>query len=132
VSLLADGFLPDFQAAIKSVHHPRPMEMMVEINKWVFIMALGASIVTWQLPSIWFFTWSHGLFAVHMMLMGVLSTVGQMFVYQMIKEFKQHFVPFVITTRKIVTVGLSILYFGHETNAGQVIGILIVFAIVTY
>lgn len=67
-----------------------------------------------------------------MLLMGVLSTVGQMFVYQMIKEFKQHFVPFVITTRKIVTVGLSILYFGHETNAGQVIGILIVFAIVTY
>jgi drug/metabolite transporter (DMT)-like permease len=64
--------------------------------------------------------------------MGILSTIGQMVVYRMIKQFKQHFVPFVITTRKIITVGLSILYFHHETNWGQIVGIIIVFFIVTY
>ncbi len=67
-----------------------------------------------------------------MVAMGILSTVGQMFVYRMIKQFKQHFVPFVITTRKIITVGLSIIYFHHDTNWQQIAGIILVFSIVTY
>ena len=67
-----------------------------------------------------------------MVVMGVLSTVGQMFVYRMIKQFKQHFPPFVITTRKIFTVGLSIIYYRHQTNFYQIIGIIMVFVIVTY
>ena len=37
ISLLADGFLPDFQAEIKSKYNPKPTEMMTEINKWVSI-----------------------------------------------------------------------------------------------
>jgi drug/metabolite transporter (DMT)-like permease len=64
--------------------------------------------------------------------MGILSTFGQIFVYRMIKQFKQHFVPFVITTRKIFTVGLSIFWFGHETNRYQLFGLVMVFGIVTY
>jgi drug/metabolite transporter (DMT)-like permease len=44
VSLLADGFLPDFQAEIKSVYKPRPMEMMTAINKWVAIVAIVYSL----------------------------------------------------------------------------------------
>lgn len=64
--------------------------------------------------------------------MGVLALAGQMFVYRMIKQFKQHFVPFVITTRKIFTVGLSIVFYNHETNFMQVMGIITVFGIVAY
>jgi hypothetical protein len=78
------------------------------------------------------FIYEHRLFAIHMSTMGILSTFGQMFVYRMIKQFKQHFPPFVITTRKIFTVGLSIFYYHHETNFAQMAGLALVFAIVTY
>lgn len=67
-----------------------------------------------------------------MLIMGVFSTFGQMFVYRMIKQFKQHFAPFVITTRKIFTVGLSIIYYRHETNFLQLFGLILVFGVVTY
>ena len=50
----------------------------------------------------------------------------------MIKQFKQHIVPFVVTTRKIITVGFSLIYFNHKSSLGQVIGILLVFFIMTY
>lgn len=40
--------------------------------------------------------------------------------------------PFIVTTRKILTVGLSIVYFRHETNAGQVLSILVVLAVTMY
>jgi len=64
--------------------------------------------------------------------MGILSTIGQMFVYRMIKQFKQHFVPFVITTRKIFTVGLSIIVYKHATNVWQILGLILVFGVVKY
>ena len=51
-SLLADGFLPDFQAEIKSVYKPQPMEMMTAINKWVAIVAFLYSCIlaeTWSI-----------------------------------------------------------------------------------
>jgi hypothetical protein len=41
-------------------------------------------------------------------------------------------VPFVVTTRKIVTVGLSIIYFHHETSVGQVLSIVVVLGVTMY
>lgn len=132
VSLLADGFLPDFQAEIKTLYKPQPMEMMTEINKWVTLLSILYALVLGELFAMCTYIVTHRLFLFHMLAMGVLSAVGQMFVYRMIKQFKQHFVPFVITTRKIFTVALSIVFYHHETNSFQVIGLIMVFGVVTY
>jgi drug/metabolite transporter (DMT)-like permease len=63
---------------------------------------------------------------VDLILTGLLSFVGQIFIYRLIKQFKQHIVPFIITTRKIFTVVLSIAYFGHKYNYWQILGITLV------
>ena len=129
---MADGFLPDFQAEIKTKYKPQPMEMMAEINKWVTILSIVYALFLGELFTMCTFIVSHRLFLVHMLAMGGLSAIGQMFVYRMIKQFKQHFVPFVITTRKIFTVALSIVFYHHETNAAQVFGLVMVFGVVTF
>lgn len=67
-----------------------------------------------------------------MLLLSLTAFVGQIFIYRMIKEFKQHIVPFVVTTRKIITVGLSLIYFHHETSFGQIFSICIVFFATVY
>ena len=45
----------------------------------------------------------------------------------MIKLFKQHIVPFVIATRKCVTVVVNIVHFGHSVNGKQIVGMGFVF-----
>ena len=45
----------------------------------------------------------------------------------MIKLFKQHIVPFVIATRKCVTVVVNIVHFGHSVNGKQILGMGFVF-----
>ena len=105
---------------------------MTVINKWVTIVSLIFSILLWELIDICVYMISHHMFLIHMIIMGILAVSGQMFVYRMIKQFKQHFVPFVITTRKIFTVALSIVFYNHKTNFMQVMGIVIVFGIVAY
>lgn len=131
-SLMADGFLPDFQAEIKSVFKPKPMEMMVAINKWVTIISIAYSLCLGELGDMLTFMAQHHLFCWHILTLGSLSTLGQIVIYWMIKEFKQHFVPFIITTRKIFTVGLSIIFYNHTTNIWQIMGLIIVFGMVTY
>lgn len=63
-----------------------------------------------------------------MTIFSVLSAIGQLVIYRMIKLFKQHIVPFVIATRKCLTVVVNIVYFGHSVNGKQLAGMLLVFA----
>ena len=78
------------------------------------------------------YTFYHPIFAVHLIGLSLMSCLGQFFVYRMIKQFKQHIVPFVITTRKILTIFISILYYHHKTNFIQMVGVVIVFLTVIY
>lgn len=48
VSLLADGFLPDYQAQIKTRYHPKPTEMYENISRWVFLLSTALLILTQQ------------------------------------------------------------------------------------
>lgn len=45
-SLLCDGFLPDFQAEIKTKYKPTAMEMFQQINKWKTILSLLYAVCT--------------------------------------------------------------------------------------
>lgn len=132
VSLLADGFLPDFQAVIKSKYKPLPTVLMTEVNKWSAILAFAFSIATGHFIPMFSFIFAHTSLMIDLIAIGVLSTLGQLFVYRLIKQFKQHIVPFIITTRKIFTVGLSILYYKHTIAEMQLIGLVIVFGISIY
>lgn len=50
----------------------------------------------------------------------------------MIKQFKQHIVPFVITTRKIFTVIISIVFYNHKTTPFQIVAIVLIFLTASY
>lgn len=132
ISLIADGFLPDFQAVIKSEYQPRPLEMFEHINKWVTILSLTYATISGNLTANYHFVQEFPQLGYDFLILSVLTTFGQIFVYRMIKQFKQHIVPFVITTRKIFTVVLSIIIYGHSTTVFQIIGIILIFATTSY
>lgn len=132
ISLVADGFLPDFQAVIKSEYKPRPLEMFEHINKWVVILCWCYSLATGQLLTTYQFAVKYPAFLKDIIVLSILTSIGQVFVYRMIKQFKQHIVPFVITTRKIFTVVISIIFYNHPTTTMQMLSILIVFGSASY
>lgn len=106
--------------------------MMEQINKWVAIVSIISMIASNTLYSACEYTFLHPMFAIHLVGMSLLSCLGQFFVYRMIKQFKQHIVPFVITTRKIMTIFISILYYHHKTTGIQIVGVCIVLLTVIY
>lgn len=100
--------------------------MMTEINKYCTLITFALSILLWELWDFALFIWAHPLFSFDLIIMSIFGTFGQFFVYRMIKQFKQHFVPFTISSRKILTVAISIVFYGHQTNWIQILGICIV------
>lgn len=106
--------------------------MMEHINKWVAIVSLCSMVASLTAPYAFIYCFFHPYFVVHLIALSLLSALGQFVVYTMIKLFKQHIVPFVITTRKIFTVVLSIIFYHHKTSMIQMSGMLIVIIAVVY
>jgi UDP-galactose transporter B1 len=75
---------------------------------------------------------SHPQFSIDIIILSFAGFFGQIFQYKILKAFQQHMVPFIMSTRKMITVGLSIIYFGHDTSLGQVLGLAIVFIAAIY
>ena len=60
-------------------------------------------------------------------LIGLLQVLGQISIYFIVLNFKQHIFPLVSTTRKVFTVLLSIFIFNHKMNMYQWIALILVF-----
>ena len=131
LSLLADGFLPDWQAEIKNEYKPKPLEMLQSISKCVaFISLFWLIFIDRALLITLTFMKEHPLFMVHICSNVVINFIGQNFIYWMITEFKQHIVPFIISSRKLITVVLSIVFYHHEVSFLQLAGMSVVFVTV--
>jgi drug/metabolite transporter (DMT)-like permease len=63
---------------------------------------------------------------------GALQILGQVSIYFVVANFKQHIFPLISTTRKMLTVILSIFLFHHDVNNWQWLSIAIVFSGMLY
>lgn len=111
--LFAEGLLPDLQAEIKSKFKPKPVQMMTIVNKWATIVMFFYLLLTFKLWKYLYFIFAHPGFAAQMFGHAVIAALGQLFVYKIIKQFKQHILPFVRASRKVLTVAISIAFYGH-------------------
>lgn len=64
---------------------------------------------------------------IDILIVGVLQVIGQICIYYVVANFKQHVFPLISTTRKIITVISSIFVYGHYVNNSQWASIFIVF-----
>ena len=132
ISLVGDGFLPDFQAQLKSEYKPSSIDMYYHINKFACLIGITEAIITTKIFYIADFIMNYQDFGIDLIMFASLNGIGQLFIYRMIKEFKQHIPPFVIAFRKCLTVLVNILWFKHLVNWQQMCGIGLVFVAVIW
>jgi UDP-galactose transporter B1 len=78
------------------------------------------------------FYYYHPTCLLYLIILGLMGALGQIVIFWMISLFRQHIVPFIVTTRKIVTTLLSILFFNHSSTIWQYVGIVVTLGIVVY
>lgn len=62
-----------------------------------------------------------------LLLFGLTSALGQVFIYITLTQYDSLVVTTVTTLRKFVTILLSVYYYGHSVTISQVIAICLVF-----
>lgn len=126
--MIADALFSDSQAYSKAMFKPTSNQLFTITNFYSFIISLLFSVFVdgTFLPSIKFLMNYPSAF-IDLIAVGVLQVLGQISIYYIVANFKQHIFPLISTTRKILTVILSIFVYNHYANTTQWIAIGFVF-----
>lgn len=100
---------------------------MFTVNLMTTLICLASIIIKGDLISSIMFCKSHPFVVVDIVLIGSLQVLGQVSIYFIVLNFKQHMFPLVSTTRKVFTVLLSIFIFNHKMNTYQWLALILVF-----
>jgi len=127
ISLFCDGLLGTTQGEIKKKFNPNQWDQMESLNKWAGIICLTVSISTFQMGGFIKFIMEYPLVVKDLVLLAVLGTFGQVFIFYTIANFSPLILSIVTTTRKFFTVLASIAIYNHPVSAMQWVAIGLVF-----
>jgi len=127
ISISGEALFTDSQAFCKVTYKPTINHLMFTVNFMTTLICLVSIIIKGDLLDALIFCKSHPFVAVDIFLIGVLQVLGQVSIYFIVLNFKQHIFPLVSTTRKVFTVLLSIFIFNHKMNGYQWVALLLVF-----
>lgn len=127
LSLFMDGFVGPAQEEIFSSYKPTTHQMMYYVNGWAFVLLLGGLLVTGDGARALSFVGKHPAILSKMMQFGLMSAMGQFFIFWLVRSFSALTLVTVTTTRKFFTVLASIFWFQHKVALGQWFSIALVF-----
>ena len=106
--------------------------MFTSANKFAFLFVfINAAFQGELIPSIKYLI-NHPTVNLDVFGVCVLQLVGQICIYMVVANFKQHIYPLISTVRKIFTILLSILVFGHSMTTHQWFAMVLVFGGMAY
>jgi UDP-galactose transporter B1 len=132
ISVISDGFLVDSQSFCKGKYHPTTNHLFTGCHLYAFCILLIIAIVTGDIKRSLFFCYKHPTVISDIFFICFFQTLGQISIYEVIANFKQHIYPLISTTRKIFTLFISYIIFDHGINFYQKIGILLTFSAIGY
>jgi len=126
-SLFCDGLIGTKQGEVKKKFNPSAWDQMESLNKWAGLICLAASIVTTQLFGFIDFVVKYPAVVTDLVLLALLGTFGQIFIFYTIFNFSPLILSIITTTRKFFTVLASIVIYRHHINEWQWLSIALVF-----
>lgn len=103
----------DSQSYAKIKYQPSSNDLFTETNKVTFIIALVMSIFKGELHLIIDFVIMHPKILTHLLLFCIFGTIGQICLYVLITKFKPSICALCAILRKVLTMTISIIVFGH-------------------
>ena len=127
ISITGEALFTDSQAFCKITYKPTINHLMFTVNLMTAIICLATIIIKGDLVDSLMYCNSHPMAVIDIGMIGLLQVLGQISIYFIVLNFKQHIFPLVSTTRKVFTVLLSIFIFNHKMNMYQWVALILVF-----
>lgn len=131
MAVISDALFVDNQAYCKSHFKPTSNHLLTASNLFAFIIIFLVSLFSGSLLPSLSFCWRHPSVLTDILIISCLQVVGQIAIYFVVSNFKQHVYPLISTTRKIVTIVLSIFMYNHHINYQQWFSIFVIVSAMT-
>jgi drug/metabolite transporter (DMT)-like permease len=124
LSLFFDGTVGVIEDKFMASHDVGPFTMMLNIHKWRFLISCVVVCVSpyGNVASL-FAIWQKAYFP--MLMLGITGACGQACIFLTINEFGALTTSVVGSTRKVISIVLSVIIFGHVLSAYQIGGLAI-------
>ena len=132
ISVVSDAMFSDSQAYSKANFHPTANHLFTSANLFAFIFVLGSALLTGDFFKSIRFCVRHPTVMVDIFLVSILQVIGQISIYYVVANFKQHMWPLISTTRKVMTILLSIYIYNHKIVPLQWLSIILIFGGLIY
>ena len=128
-ALVCDAIYGPYQNRICQQWKPTAWNLMFQMNLYQVVFALITCMQGTQLQDAYSMVVQHPeAVGVRLLLFCASMTMGNVFIYQMQREFGALEVAKTTTVRKLVSVALSVVWFGHSLTILQYAAIATVFA----
>jgi len=125
--IVFDSFTSNWQSAVFKQHKVGSITMMMLANLFSSGFTALGLLVTAEILYVVRYIGENPSILYYVMTMSVCSAVGQLFIFHTIKTYGPLVFATIQTVRQLLSIALSIIFFGHSVNALEALGILIVF-----
>ena len=125
-----DAFTSNWQSRVFDQTGISPLEMMQSVNAFTFFVSLCFCLT--DLGNILEFYIVHPLIITHSLIMGLCAGFGQVIIFYTISTFGAVIFATVMTTRMVISVLISIIYYQHPMSKQGIVGMMITFAALFY
>lgn len=126
-AVFGDAFFLDNQAYAKHKFKPTANQLLTSANLYTVLFCLMVASIRGTLFDEVLFCLDHPSVNIDIAILSILQAIGQVAIYFVITNFKQHIFPLIAMTRKVFTIVLSILLFKHKINLHQIASLAVVF-----
>eukprot|EP00039_Didymoeca_costata_P015655 m.270427 g.270427 ORF g.270427 m.270427 type:complete len:420 (-) comp16263_c8_seq1:129-1388(-) len=124
--MMFDSFTSNYQSGLFKSYQMSKFQMMFGVNMFSCMFTLWSLILNGQLLPAISFTLRYPKFMFHVIILSITSATGQMFIFHTIATYGALVFTIIMTTRQVLSIFLSAVFFGHSFNAQGWIGIAVV------
>ena len=132
VSVTCEALFSDNQAYVKIAYQPTMNHLIKSVNQVGVVINFALLLFRGTLLPSLRFLWTHDEIFWDIAIFSSLTVLGQISIYYVVLNFKQHMFPPISTTRKVFTVLLSIYIYQHPMNVYLWMALVLVFGGITY
>ena len=120
-----DSFTTQWQHGIYSKYgreNVDPYQMMLGVDTTAILFTTVSLVGSGELPVVWEFFQANPHVLLYNILCPIMSTCGQLCIFYTLKEFGPLVFTIIMTTRKFVSICISLTVFGHSIHPSAALG----------
>ena len=130
--ICSDAFTSQWQDKINKRYETSTYQMMFGVNCSAILITMAGLFATNEIPLVMEFLLHNPEAVWNNVITAITSATGQMFIFYTIKTFGPVVFTIIMTTRQMISMCISTIYFGHTISMGSFFGACVVFSVLFY